>query len=145
MTSTQVKKVRKTDKEAKTVKAKRDLYQETTNKIIALLETGVLPWRRTWSQYGLARNFSSGTIYRGINMVLMNNTAHAIPYFMSFRQIKERGGLVKKGTKAEQVLYFKLTFKDEKGQVLSKEQATNYKKAGKKVKVLRFLKYFSVF
>ena len=27
---------------------KRDLYQETTNKIVALLENGVLPWRRTW-------------------------------------------------------------------------------------------------
>jgi len=34
---------------AKAKKPKRDLYQETTNRIIALLEKGVLPWRRTWS------------------------------------------------------------------------------------------------
>ena len=124
---------------------KRDLYQETTDKIIGLLETSVLPWRRTWSQYGLARNFASGTIYKGINMVLMNNTTHSIPYFMSFKQIKQRGGMVKKGAKAEQVLCFKLTFKDADGKVLTNDQATQYKKAGKEVKVLRFLKYFSVF
>ena len=131
---------------AKAVKpTKRDLYQETTNKIIALLENGVLPWRRTWSQYGLAKNYVSGKAYKGINMILMNNTAYNIPYFLSFKQAKELGGTIKKGAKAEQVLYFKLTFKDENGKVLSQETATQYKKAGRVVKVLRFLRYFSVF
>jgi len=66
--------------------AKRDLYQETTNKIITLLENGVLPWRRTWSQYGLAKNYVSGKVYKGINAILMNNTVYKIPYFLSFKQ-----------------------------------------------------------
>jgi len=94
-----------------------------------------LPWRRTWSQYGLAKNYVSGKAYKGINMVLMNNTVHTIPYFLT----------IKKGAKAEQVLYFKLTFKDGNGKILSQETATQYKKAGRVVKVLRFLRYFSVF
>ena len=128
-----------------TKKPNRDLYQETTNKIIALLEKGVLPWRRTWSQFGLAKNYVSGKAYKGINMVLMNNTDHNIPYFLSFKQAKELGGTIKKGAKAEQVLYFKLTFKDENGKVLSQETASQYKKAGRVVKVLRFLKYYNVF
>jgi len=58
--------------------AKRDLYQETTNKIITLLENGVLPWRRTWGQYGLAKNYVSGKAYKGINMVLMNNVRYVV-------------------------------------------------------------------
>jgi len=57
---------------------KRDLYQETTNKIITLLENGVLPWRRTWSQYGLAKNYVSGKAYKGINMILMNNVRYVV-------------------------------------------------------------------
>ena len=110
-----------------------------------LLEKGVLPWRRTWSQYGLAKNYVSGKAYKGINMVLMSNTVHNIPYFLSFKQAKQLGGTIKKGAKAEQVLYFKLTFKDENGKVINQETATQYKKAGRVVKVLRFLRYFSVF
>ena len=34
----------------------RDIYREVTDKIIAMIEKGVAPWRRTWSQYGLARD-----------------------------------------------------------------------------------------
>jgi len=43
----------------KTDKPRRDLYQEVTDKIVALLEKGVAPWRQTWSSYGLARNFQT--------------------------------------------------------------------------------------
>ena len=65
----------------------RDLYAEVTNKIIGMIEQGVAPWRKTWSQYGLARNYATGHIYTGINMILMNTTPHPIPYFMTFNQI----------------------------------------------------------
>jgi len=39
-----------------------DLYQEVTNKIISMLEQGVAPWRRTWSTYGLAKNYITGHV-----------------------------------------------------------------------------------
>ena len=28
------------------------LYDEVTNKIIAMLDNGVIPWRRPWNTYG---------------------------------------------------------------------------------------------
>lgn len=59
--------------------AKKDLYEEVTNKMIALLEKGVSPWRCTWNKYGLARNYATGHIYTGINAFLMNLTPHPIP------------------------------------------------------------------
>jgi antirestriction protein ArdC len=55
-----------------------DLYQQVTNKIIGMIEQGVAPWRRTWSTYGLARNYLTRHIYTGINLILMNNTPHSI-------------------------------------------------------------------
>ena len=69
--------------------ATRDLYQEVTNKIISMIEQEIAPWRRTWSIYGLARNYATGHIYSGINLILMNNTPHSIPYFMTFNQVQD--------------------------------------------------------
>lgn len=124
---------------------KRDLYSEVTNKIISKIEAGVAPWRKTWSQYGLARNYASNHIYTGINMILMNMTEHPIPYFMTFNQIKEQGGKIKKGSKAEMVVYFNLYYKDEQDNTLSREQAIAARQQGREVQVLKFIKYYNVF
>lgn len=46
---------------------KPDLYQKVTDRIIELLEQGVIPWQKSWSTYGLAKNYVSGHTYTGIN------------------------------------------------------------------------------
>jgi antirestriction protein ArdC len=123
----------------------RDLYQEVTNKIIAMIEKGVAPWRRTWSVYGLARNYVTGHIYTGINLILMNNTPHPIPYFMTYNQVKEQNGQIQKGAKAEMVIYFNVYYKDSLDQTLTKEQARIRSNNGEEIQVLKFIKYFNVF
>ena len=124
-------------------KAKPDMYQEVTNRIIDQLEKGALPWRKTWSSYGLARNYVSGKTYKGINMLLMNFfSPHSIPYYLSFKQAKELGGKVKKGAKSLQVIYYNMIFKDANGKKISREEADNL---GKNAKVMKFLKYYNVF
>ena len=122
-----------------------DLYQQVTNKIIALIEKGVAPWRRTWSTYGLARNYVTRHIYTGINLILMNNTPHSIPYFMTFRQVKEHGGIIRKGTKAEMVIYFNMYYKDCYDHTLDKEEAYKRRTAGEEIQVLKFIRYYNVF
>ncbi|MBK6859335.1 MAG: ArdC family protein [Saprospiraceae bacterium] len=87
-------------------------YEEVTNRIIALIEKGVVPWKKLWSSYGLARNYLSGRIYTGINYLLMNNTGYPIPYFLTFNQVKELGRSNKKGSEAVQVVFFKVVYKD---------------------------------
>lgn len=120
-----------------------DMYQTVTNRIIERLEQGELTWRKPWSSYGLARNYVSGKVYRGINMLLMNLfSPHSIPYYLTFKQAQELGGNVRKGAKSQQVFYFNVIFKDANNQTLSKEQA---KALGDDVKVIRFLKYYNVF
>jgi antirestriction protein ArdC len=119
-----------------------DMYQVVTDRIIEQLEKGVMPWRKTWSSYGLAKNYVSGKAYKGINMLMMNFfSPHSIPYYLTFNQAKELGGHVKKGSKTQQVIYFNMIFKDENGNKVSKEAAENRED----VKVMKFLKYYNVF
>lgn len=122
-----------------------NLYDEVTNRIITMIEKGVAPWRKPWSTYGLARNYVSGRSYTGINYLLMNNTKHSIPYFLTFNQVKELGGKVKKGTEAEMVIYFKVFYKDSNDNTLTPEEANARRLKGEEIKSLRFIRYYSVF
>jgi antirestriction protein ArdC len=45
-----------------------DVYQIVTDKIVSMLEAGVMPWRKPWSSVGLPRNLVSKKPYRGINV-----------------------------------------------------------------------------
>lgn len=122
-----------------------NLYEEVTNKIISMIQQGVAPWRRTWSTYGLARNYGTDHIYTGINLILMNNTMHPIPYFLTFNQVKEQGGRIKKDAKAEKVIYFDVYYKDGNDKTLTKEEAIQRRKNGEEIQILKFIKYYNVF
>ena len=124
---------------------KVDLYQEVTNKMIALLEKGVAPWRCTWNRYGLARNYATNHIYTGINSILMNLTPHPIPYFISFKQAKAKGGKIKKGAKSERVYFYKPLYKDKDENFINLEKAKSLKGMGEEVQVIPMLKYYNVF
>lgn len=121
------------------------LYEEVTNRIISMIEKGVAPWRKTWSTYGLARNYVSGRLYTGINYILMNNTEHSIPYFVTFNQIKELGGNIKKGSEANMVIYFKVYYKDSDDKTLTPEVAKIRYQKGEDIRVLKFIRYYNVF
>ncbi|MBL7814707.1 MAG: DUF1738 domain-containing protein [Saprospiraceae bacterium] len=132
-----------TMKKAASKTAAPDMYQVITDRIIAELEKGVTPWRKTWSSFGLARNYQSGKIYKGINMFVMNLLSpHSTPYYLTYKQAQEMGGQVKKGAKSMQVIYFNMVFKDGNDQTVSKEVAESL---GDNVKVMKFLKYYNVF
>src|SRR5208282_62597 len=50
---------------------KMDIYAIVTEKIVSLLEQGIVPWRRPWTSAGLPRNLVSKKPYRGINHFLL--------------------------------------------------------------------------
>jgi antirestriction protein ArdC len=125
---------------------KRDLFAEVTGKIIASLEKGVVPWRKSWGFVEPAQNHFSGHKYQGINSLLMLLDDYRTPYFGTMRQINEAGGTVKKGTKATTVYFHDCIFKDKNGARLKEEEARARLKAGdKSVKVYPYLRMFSVF
>lgn len=93
--------------------AKIDVYQSVTDKIIELLESGTVPWRRPWSSSGgsLPVSMSSKKPYRGVNVFLLNMTAaiegYASPWWGTYKQIQERGGQVRQGEKGTAVILWR--------------------------------------
>lgn len=75
---------------------KVDVYQEVTDKVIAALEAGVIPWSKPWRPaFGdnAHRNLSSKKAYRGINVFLLDLAAmtegYESPYWITFKQARD--------------------------------------------------------
>jgi antirestriction protein ArdC len=78
--------------------ARNDPYQLVTNTILAHLERGTVPWRCPWNRStGRPRNFHTGREYQGVNVLLLGLMHFASPWWMTFRQVQEREGKVRKG------------------------------------------------
>ena len=97
-----------------TKKQKVDVYQKVTDLIINQMEQGTLPWQRPWNAYGLPKNYKSDKEYRGINAFLLNLFPFEYPYFLTFRQAKEYGGKVIKGSKAIPITYWNFAYYEPK-------------------------------
>lgn len=108
-----------------------DLYQKITNKIIEKLEEGVTPWRRPYSENCYPVNWKTGKRYRGINLMLLDGGEYA-----TYKQIKESGGKVIKGSKAHIVVFWKL--------LEVKDEESDNPKAKKKVPMLRTYNVFDI-
>ncbi len=112
------------------------VYAIVTERIIKALESGVVPWRRSWRTgvgigEGSPVSLSTGKAYRGVNSLMLSSpvSGHSSPYWGTFRQIQERGGMVRKGEKASPCIFWKLNKVKENG----------------KEKTVPFLLYYSVF
>jgi antirestriction protein ArdC len=91
-----------------------DLYQTVTDQIIAMLESGVVPWRSPIlgrNSAGHPKNLNTGKQYRGVNVFMLAFTAYAkgygSSYWLTFNQAKERGGSVRRGEKSSLVVFWK--------------------------------------
>jgi antirestriction protein ArdC len=79
-----------------------NIYELVTERILAQLEKGVIPWRKTW-QGSVPINYVTRKPYRGINTLLLPNGGE----YLSYLQAKEAGGNVKKGEKAHIIVFYK--------------------------------------
>ncbi|MFI4915125.1 MAG: ArdC family protein [Phycisphaerales bacterium JB060] len=93
-----------------------EIYQAVTDRILELLDQGVVPWRHPIrgggrGGGGYPTNLESGRHYRGINVFLLAVTGwlqgYGSPYWLTFRQAKARGGHVRKGEKGALVIFWK--------------------------------------
>ena len=90
-----------------------NLYQDITDRIIADLETGRVPWVQPWGTanagIGMPHNAISNRRYSGINVltlwhavVLRRFSSHA---FLTFRQAAALGGTVRRGERGVGIIY----------------------------------------
>ena len=85
-----------------------DVYGAVTEKIINLLEQGVVPWRRPWTSTGLPRNLVSKKPYRGVNVFLLSASKYVSPFWLTMRQANELGGHIRKGEESTAVVFWKI-------------------------------------
>ena len=69
---------------------KKTSHEKVTDQLIELLETGTIPWRKTWKvSGGIPRNMVSGKQYRGMNILILSARGYSNPNWVSFKQAKE--------------------------------------------------------
>jgi antirestriction protein ArdC len=89
------------------VHEKKGIYEIVNDIILGHLEKGVVPWRQTWIGKGLPRNRLTQHVYRGINRILLNLSDYPTNEFVSFKQVKELGGNIRKGERSHMVIFWK--------------------------------------
>lgn len=96
-------------------KAKIDPYQQITDKIVAKLEQGEIPWKKPWKsmQYGAPMNMISGKAYRGTNFFMAVMEDRESPYWLTYKQATQLGGKVKKGERGLPIIYFTILEKEQ--------------------------------
>jgi len=104
------------------------VYGQITDRIIALLEQGTVPWQKPWKiRTGLPRNLTSKKPYRGINVFLLMIMGYESPFWLTFRQALALGGNVRKGEKACPIVFWKqLRIEDEKSDTPKKIPLLRY-------------------
>lgn len=123
-----------------------DIYQIITNMIVEKIESEEkLVWQEPWKSciaYGmLPTNFVSKKEYRGVNALLLqflHNREN--PYWLTFNQITQVKGKLKKGSKSAIVVYYKMLFKNEEGEIIPAEEATE---DDDKIPMLRYYRIFN--
>jgi len=97
----------------------RDVYQETTDRIVAALETGTAPWLRPWrdGKSGSALepyNAATGRAYNGINLLVLGTLPYADLGYLTFKQALDLGGNVRKGEHGTMVIFWKFDLVEDK-------------------------------
>ena len=124
---------------------KPSLYQEVTDRIIAELEQGRVPWVQPWGRakagLGLPRNAATGRRYSGVNILILWGAViergFAGQHWLTFRQALDMGGSVRKGERGTTVCYA--------DHFIPKDEQERARREGDEAAAVPFLKRFTVF
>ncbi len=115
-----------------------NIYQMITDRIIAQMQQGVIPWRKPWHSINndnpeqVAVSHETGRPYSLLNQFLVGGPGE----YISFSQIQKQGGRIRRGEKSRMVVFWTQ---------LVKEDSDDLDTDGKpKRKVIPYLKYYNV-
>ncbi len=132
---------------ARAGQSRANLYGEITDKIIAELETGRVPWVQPWGTaaakgpLAMPQNASTARQYSGVNILILWGSVIERGFtgqsWLTFRQALSMGGHVRKGERGTTVVYAdRFTPDDEKKRAAE---------TGEDAHAIPFLKRFTVF
>jgi antirestriction protein ArdC len=114
-----------------------EIYSQVSDRILAALEQGIIPWKRPWTGR-LPTNYETGKEYRGVNILTLGIAemvqGYASPYWMTFRQAQKHSGHIRKGERATYIV-----FSDKKVRETEKEDGS------KELKTWHMIRSFPVF
>lgn len=109
-----------------------NVYQMVTDRIVEELKKGVIPWQKPWAGCSdSAISYATRKPYSLLNQLLLGDPGE----YLTFNQVKERGGNVKKGAKAKFVVFFKI----------HEKKRTDPTTGADDVKKIPMLRYYHVF
>lgn len=117
-----------------------NVYEMVTDRIIEKLEQGEIPWKKSWTSNNIAVSRSSGKAYGIINQIMLDCGGE----YATFNAIKKMGGKVKKGSKAKQIIEWKMldvAVKDSEGNAVLDD---NGKPKTRKQPMLKFVNVFNI-
>jgi len=124
-----------------------NLYQEITDKIIAELAAGRVPWVQPWgaasarAPLGMPKNAATQRRYSGINVLILWRTVIDRGFsgqsWLTFRQALGFGGHVRKGERGTTVVYA--------DRFVRSEERLRAERDGDEPEAIPFLKRFTVF
>lgn len=97
-----------------------DVYQTITDRILATLETGTIPWRQPWkaeASVNVPSNFHTGKSYRGVNIWLLLCSSYQRNQWLTYKQAKEIGAQVRKGEQGAPIVFWKFPVRGAEGVV----------------------------
>ena len=120
------------------------VYDVVNSRIMELLESGTVPWRKTWNAgSNMPKNMVSKKDYRGVNVFLLACMPYSSPYWMTFKQCVDKGGHVIKGSKSTPVIFWKWLDHNDAGTDADAD-ATATETANGKIPMLRFYNVFNL-
>lgn len=104
--------------------------QIVTDRIIEQLEKGIIPWHKPWSGvYNGAISRATGKPYSLLNQLLLGRPGE----YLTFKQVQDAGGKIRKGEKSSIVTYWNV------------KEVEEEKNGETKKKSFSFLRYYRVF
>jgi antirestriction protein ArdC len=85
-----------------------NVYEQVTDRIIAQLEAGLIPWRKEWKSNGshIPTNYTTKKPYRGINILLLMAAGFDTCDFLTYKQAQGIGAQVRKGEKGTPIVFW---------------------------------------
>jgi antirestriction protein ArdC len=132
---------------SRTGQDRASLYDEITNKIIAELEAGRVPWVRPWgtaavkAPLAMPKNASTVRQYSGVNVLILWGAViehgFTCQSWLTFRQALSVGGHVRKGERGTTVVYA--------DRFVPNDEKKRAAETGEDAQAIPFLKRFTVF
>ena len=99
------------------MKTTNDIYQIITDKMIAQLESGIIPWQKPWmnAEGACCISHTTGKPYSMLNQMLLDCRAGE---WLTYKQVVAEGGKVRKGEKASMVVFWTFVQKTVKSETV---------------------------